>query len=459
MDTGMTIRVDQLIRAIGTALDIVEGEVFGIRANHGKRVAVLCAAMGRRLGMSESAVAALTTCALFHDSALTEYLLYLTEQSDKAGLYLHCIYGQRNVDLLPLPADVGGFVLYHHERADGAGAFGRKEGNFPEGAALIAAADTLDLTYSLQSLPVENLKPLRARLAAEEGKAFTRNAVEAALNVLDEDMLERLRDERIRETAENAIPPWFAGMEDAAVFRLAALTARIIDYKSAFTRQHSMQIANRAWLMSGCCNHTPEHRTQLYLAAALHDLGKLATPLQILEKPGPLTDREFDVIKEHAGGTHDMLATVGGLEDVCRWASGHHEKLDGSGYPFGRGADDLDYNSRLLCCLDIYQGVCEPRPYHASRGHKETMKILRSMADKGLVDPDITGDMDNCMESYSGRLLPPPPQAAEAVDAVMVGLPDPLPAPAAADAALSIAGGMPGGPERFQDEHALRSRP
>ncbi|MDR1685439.1 MAG: HD domain-containing protein [Desulfovibrio sp.] len=423
----MTIRVDQLIRAIGTALDIIESGMFGVRTNHGKRVAVLCAAMGRTLGMNESAVAALSTCALFHDSALTEYMLYLTEQDGKAGLFLHCIYGQRNVDLLPLPGDTDGVVLYHHERADGTGAFGRREGNFPVGAALIAAADTLDLNFPLQSVSGKYLEKLRAHIASEAGKAFTRDAVEAALNVLDEDMLEQLRDEHIRETSEKLIPPWFAGMEDTAAFRLAALAARIIDYKSTFTRQHSMQIANRAWLMAGYCNYTPEGRAQLYLAAALHDLGKLATPLHILEKPGALTTEEFDIIKDHARGTHELLSTVGGMDDICRWASEHHEKLDGKGYPFGRGADDLDYNSRLLCCLDIYQGVCESRPYHPSRGHRETMEILLGMADKGLVDADIARDLDQCMGSWSERCLPPPPQAAEAVDAVLGGLPHPLP--------------------------------
>jgi HD-GYP domain-containing protein (c-di-GMP phosphodiesterase class II) len=424
----MMVRIDQLIRAVGTALDIIESELFGVRANHGKRVAVLCAAMGRGLGMSEAAVATLATCALFHDSALTEYMLYRTEQSGKAGLYLHSVYGQRNVDLLPLPDAAEGIVLYHHERADGRGAFGRREGNFPAGAALIALADTLDLNFPLSGTAGEDLEKLRAHIASEAGKAFTRDAVEAALNILDAHMLEQLRDEHIRETSEKLIPPWVAGMGDSAVFRLAALAARIIDYKSAFTRQHSMQIANRAWLMAGYCNFAPELRAQMYLAAALHDLGKLATPLHILDKPGPLTSDEFAIIKDHSRGTHDLLATVGGLEDVCRWASEHHEKLDGKGYPFGRGRDDLDYNSRLLCCLDIYQGVCEARPYHPMRGHKETMAILQDMADKGLVDPDITRDMDRCMETYAERPLPPPPQAAEAVDAVLSGLPEPLPA-------------------------------
>jgi HD-GYP domain-containing protein (c-di-GMP phosphodiesterase class II) len=421
--------MDQLIRAIGVSLDMVEGDLFGVCTNHGKRVAVLCAAMGRRLGMDEASIAGLAACALFHDSALTEYLQYKSDPKNKAGLYLHCIYGQRNVDLLPMACDVSGFVLYHHERADGTGGFGRKEGEFPLGAALIAAADVLDQANRLQSVPRSNLEKLRARVAAESGRAFTRSAAEAMCGALAGDTLEQLRDEHIRDTVERMIPPWFVGVEDAAVFRLAALTARIIDYKSRFTGQHSTQIANRAWLMGGVCNYEPVHRAQLYLAAALHDLGKLSTPLSILEKPGSLTDEEFAVIKEHVRGTHDLLVDVDGFGDICTWAAAHHEKLDGSGYPFGKSAGDLDFNGRLLACLDIYQGVSETRPYHASRGHKETMEILDGMACRGLVDGDIVREMDRCMAEYSDRQLPPPPPASEAVDAVLGGLPRPLPGP------------------------------
>jgi HD-GYP domain-containing protein (c-di-GMP phosphodiesterase class II) len=117
---------------------------------------------------------------------------------------------------------------------------------------------------------------------------------------------------------------------------------------------------------------------------------------------------------------------VGGLEEVCLWASQHHEKPDGSGYPFGRRAEELDFSSRLLAVLDVYQGVCEDRPYHARRGHKETMKILGNMADKGLLDAEIVRETGRRMEDYADRPLPSPPQAAEAAGIVPGALPDSL---------------------------------
>jgi HD-GYP domain-containing protein (c-di-GMP phosphodiesterase class II) len=149
-------------------------------------------------------------------------------------------------------------------------------------------------------------------------------------------------------------------------------------------------------------------RAKAFLAASLHDIGKLATPNVILDKPDKLTTGEFDIIKAHAKGTYDRLHTITGFEEICAWASNHHEKLDGTGYWFGKNADDLDFISRLLACTDIYQAVSEERPYHPQRSHADTMPILRSMAEKGQIDSAITKDFDEVMAEYSERDVPPP---------------------------------------------------
>jgi HD-GYP domain-containing protein (c-di-GMP phosphodiesterase class II) len=166
--------------------------------------------------------------------------------------------------------------------------------------------------------------------------------------------------------------------------------------------------------MGGHYGYGPEERTALYLAAALHDLGKIATPAEVLEKPGKLDAPEFEIIKKHARDTYEWLSGVPDFETIRDWAAGHHEKLDGSGYPFGKAGDELDFNARLLACIDIYQAVSEPRPYHDARPHSETMPILYGMAKNKLIDPDIVRDLGEAMEEFSGRDLPPPPGAADA---------------------------------------------
>ena len=163
-----------------------------------------------------------------------------------------------------------------------------------------------------------------------------------------------------------------------------------------------------AWYMAEYYNYNKEDKAKLYLAAALHDLGKLETPTAILEKPGKLTDEEYLIIKEHVYKTWELLENIEGFEDICRWASCHHEKLNGNGYPCGKKADELDFNSRLMACIDIYQAVSEKRPYHPLRTHNDTMQILYKMADDGGIDKNIVNNLSSAMAPYDGIELPPP---------------------------------------------------
>ena len=185
------------------------------------------------------------------------------------------------------------------------------------------------------------------------------------------------------------------------MLNLAGFVTTIIDYKSAFTQRHSRQIANKAWLMARYYKCDQLECSKLFLAAALHDLGKLYIPSSILEKPGKLDEAEYAVIKSHVTYTCDLLAHIEGFEDVHRWAGFHHEKLDGSGYPFGKRGAELDFNARLLACIDIYQALSEERPYHARRNHEDTMCILYDMAHKGHIDKDIAADIDTALAAYS----------------------------------------------------------
>jgi putative nucleotidyltransferase with HDIG domain len=394
----MNIRMDNLIRAIGGALDIVEGELLGASTHHGKRLAVLTCAMGRHLGKSEKELSALTSCALLHDNALTEYILSEREGwQQEHNLKLHCEIGQRNAETLQFITDIGGFILYHHERADGSGPFGKKGGEYPWGAELIAIADSIDVTHHLQRISPDRLPLLRRSIAENSGSVYTPFSVETLLAVLDEDMLLSLWDDRILNTMDALNLPWTMDIESEVILNLAGFVSHIIDYKSAFTCRHSGGIADKAGIMAAWYGYDQTLRAKLYLAASLHDIGKLATPTDILEKPGKLDNDEFNIIKNHVRKTHEMLADIGGLEQIREWASNHHEKLDGSGYPFGKKAEELDFNSRLMTCIDIYQAVSEARPYHPERDHGTTIKILYEMAEKGQLDEQIVKDMDKAL--------------------------------------------------------------
>jgi HD-GYP domain-containing protein (c-di-GMP phosphodiesterase class II) len=401
--------MDSLVMAIAAALDIVENELLGASTNHGKRIAVLCAKMGKLLGLKAEETSALAMCALLHDNALTEYILSerMAESHDPA-MKKHCEYGQRNVDALNFKTNVKDFILYHHEHADGKGPFGVKAGEGPLAAELICIADSIDVTHHLQRLEPDGLPSIRRLIAEETGKHYSKIAADTMLEILDWPVVLSLKDKAIKETTSSAFVPWIVDVETETMFGLAAFVAKIIDYKSVFTQRHSTQIANKAWAMGKYYRYKSEEKAELYLAAALHDLGKLAIPTAILEKPDRLNNDEFTIIKSHVRLTWEMLKDIEGFNTIRDWASNHHEKLDGSGYSFGKKRNELDFNSRLMTCIDIYQAISEERPYHDKRDHYDTMLIMSEMAKKDEIDRDIFGDIDTVMAPYDGGDLPSP---------------------------------------------------
>jgi HD-GYP domain-containing protein (c-di-GMP phosphodiesterase class II) len=398
----MNFRMDKIITVFGEALDIVEGELLGASTYHGKRVAVLCVAMGRKIGMDEAKLISLAGCALLHDNALTEYIMaeYQGAYRDPA-MKLHCEYGQRNIESLEFPADITDFLLYHHERADGSGPYGKTD--YPFEAEIIGIADEVDVNWHLQRRGPGELPVIAESI--RQSHRFYPETQNLLMSVLDGDMLRSLKDGEIGKTVEALLPPWEMDNANPCLPEISAFMGRVIDYKSVFTQLHSSGITEKALSMAGFYGYSLSERNMLCLAANLHDLGKLAVPTAILEKPGRLSPEEFQEIAGHAQKTAALLASLegcaGGLDDVRVWASNHHEKLDGSGYPLGKKAADLDFNSRLMSCLDIYQAVSEERPYHPARNHSDTMRILREMVDKGAIDGGIVEDIDRAIGSRS----------------------------------------------------------
>ena len=106
----------------------------------------------------------------------------------------------------------------------------------------------------------------------------------------------------------------------------------------------------------------------------------------ILEKPAHLDVAEYDVIREHPYYTRLILMNVDGFEDIANWAGYHHEKLNGTGYPFRFGADVLDIGARIMAIADIFSAITEDRPYRDGMKREEAMAVLREQVEKGGLD-------------------------------------------------------------------------
>lgn len=141
--------------------------------------------------------------------------------------------------------------------------------------------------------------------------------------------------------------------------------ADIIDAKSPFTYNHSTRVADVAREVAAECGLDAAEQRRIYRAGLLHDIGKLGVSNSILDKNGPMTPDERAAMERHPIHTLGILERVSVFNNFARTASLHHEKLDGSGYPFGVRGDALDLPSRILVACDIYDALTSDRPYRA----------------------------------------------------------------------------------------------
>jgi HD-GYP domain-containing protein (c-di-GMP phosphodiesterase class II) len=169
----------------------------------------------------------------------------------------------------------------------------------------------------------------------------------------------------------------------------AKLFAHIIDFRSRFTSTHSAGVAAVALEITTICGFSERECKLMEIAGFLHDLGKLAISEEILEKNGTLNHQEFNTMRKHPYYTYVILDKVKGLEQIAVWASHHHERLDGNGYPFHVKGKDFSRLSRIMSVSDIMTAITEDRPYRLGMDSKKALEILNALVKNGGIDKGI----------------------------------------------------------------------
>jgi HD-GYP domain-containing protein (c-di-GMP phosphodiesterase class II) len=174
------------------------------------------------------------------------------------------------------------------------------------------------------------------------------------------------------------------GLEDISL--ISNLYRDLIDFKSRFTATHTSGVSECAVRLSELFGLADIDLKSMMIAGNFHDIGKLIIPNSILEKPGKLTDAEFAIIRCHTYYTYNILDSIGGLQRIAEWAAYHHEKLDGSGYPFHCTGVEIGTGSRIMAVADIFTAISEDRPYRKGMGKDEIYRIIKIQADEKLLD-------------------------------------------------------------------------
>ena len=163
---------------------------------------------------------------------------------------------------------------------------------------------------------------------------------------------------------------------------------KALEGKDAYTRGHSDRVTKYAVTVARELGLPEDEVETIRLAGLLHDIGKIAMDDHVLNKPGKLTDEEYETFKSHAQWTGDILEGLDWLREVRDMAMHHHERWDGLGYPGGLKGEECPLGARILSVTDTYDAMTSDRSYRKGMPHDKAVPVIAEVAGSQL-DPDI----------------------------------------------------------------------
>jgi PAS domain S-box-containing protein len=161
-----------------------------------------------------------------------------------------------------------------------------------------------------------------------------------------------------------------------------------LDLRDKETEGHTKRVTEMAVMLAREVQCTEEEIVQIRRGALLHDMGKMGIPDEILQKPGPLSTAEWEVMRRHPQYAYQMLSPISYLNQALIIPYYHHERWNGSGYPQGLKGEEIPLFARLFAIVDVWDALSSDRPYRKRLPPKDVVKYLRDEAGK-LFDPNI----------------------------------------------------------------------
>jgi len=193
---------------------------------------------------------------------------------------------------------------------------------------------------------------------------------------------------------------------------------QVVEMRDPYTAGHQRRVADLARSVATEMGLPPDVIEGIRIAAAIHDIGKVAVPAEILSKPGKLTQNELELIKDHSLTGFDILKHVEFPWPIAEIIYQHHERLDGSGYPRGLKGDDVLLEARIIALADVVEAMASHRPFRPARGIDAALDEIEEHRGT-LYDPEV---VDTCLKLFRERgyaltdrnevLAPQPPSPA-----------------------------------------------
>jgi HD-GYP domain-containing protein (c-di-GMP phosphodiesterase class II) len=385
---------------LSAALDLVSPELV----RHHIQTATVCSFLGKALGLTESERGQLEVAAALHDIgaiALNREAELFTEENAAAH---HAEVGALLLQTFEPFTVASEVVRFHHTP-------------WTELAPVIDArtrlmAQILHLAdrAAIRIRPGEFILSQAERIVQELTPG---RGLHYSLEVFDAFAVEARRDVFWLETVTATYPRVgevaslgpTAKADDPALRQLSELFRMVIDFRSKHTATHSRSVAAVAERIARMIGFSARACAMIHVAGNLHDLGKLAVPAAILDKPGKLTSEELAIVRSHPFYTGKVLERIQGFDDIAQWAALHHEAHDGSGYPWRASAEQIPLGARIVALADIFSALAEPRSYRPGLPRDEILRLMREMAAARKLDPFLLSVFEQNLEELDACRL------------------------------------------------------
>jgi HD-GYP domain-containing protein (c-di-GMP phosphodiesterase class II) len=391
--------------------------------HHHKQTAFISLRIAELMGLSPERRDNLFIASLIHDSGLLwgeeEELAAILEPSNPTP-WRHCLLAYlllKNSPLITrLIPDVPRIILYHHTKF--------KELTKPEKCRLLLPI----IEFTREEVPLESLiiniasaismmiddqipilhqaEEIKDRIKELKDSLFPSDIVDALLEASSKEAFWlTLTSPFLEEEVEAIYPLPEYIMSKEEMVSLFQLICRFVDYKCALFATHSAGVSAMAEALAELAQLSPDAVEKLKIAGYIHDLGKLSLPLSIVVKKDKLTKEEFALVKVHPFTIYSLLSRTKGLEGLRELVGFHHERLDGSGYPFGLKGEALPFEARLLAVVDVFSALREKRPYRPALEFDDAVKILEEEAKEGKLDGEIVALLIKNLSDIDGIFL------------------------------------------------------
>ena len=392
MITEPQVPLFNLILAISYAMDLINPSVVD---HHGK-VAYIAGSITKEMNSGQDERNNLLIAGLLHDIgafSLKERLEIMKFEMNNPSR--HSELGYKLSKTFRPFADVADIIRFHHHNWNYGEGQECKGIKVPLQSHILHLADRVSVLVNTKVEVLGQVESIREKILKLRGKVFHPDVTDAFISLSGKeyfwlDIISPMLNDLLYRMSN--LPQVEMNVE--SLMDLVKLFSRIIDFRSPFTATHSSGVAASAESLGKIAGFSYRECKMLKMAGYLHDLGKLAVPGEILEKPAKLSREEFNIIRRHTFYTYRILEKIGLIEILNTGAAFHHERLDGSGYPFHLDKSSLSLQARIFAIADVFTAITEDRPYRVGMNSEKSMKVLKSMADKNALDAELVSMLE-----------------------------------------------------------------